>query len=138
MSKVTSPVTGKPYGLAAVCRAWRIARSGVYRHRTPPSSPPQRRGPKGAMSDPALTAAIQRRARRQPVPWRGPSQGVGAVALRRHPDLVAPGASPDARARPAGARPGRLTARATQPRRHHHSGHHRHHVGHRPDADLHR
>ena len=35
MSKVTSPVTGKPYGLAAVCRAWRIARSGVYRHRHP-------------------------------------------------------------------------------------------------------
>ena len=58
MSKVASPVTGKPYGLAAVCRAWRIARSGVYRHRTPPSSPPRRRGPKGALSDPALTAAI--------------------------------------------------------------------------------
>jgi hypothetical protein len=36
MSKMASPVTGKPYGLAAVCRAWRIARSGIYRHRTPP------------------------------------------------------------------------------------------------------
>src|SRR5690348_11603341 len=35
----------------------------------------------------------QGRARRQPVPWRGPSQGLGAVALRRHTDLVAPGAS---------------------------------------------
>ena len=35
MSKVASPVTGKPYGLAAVCRAWRIARSGIYRHRMP-------------------------------------------------------------------------------------------------------
>ena len=34
MSKVASPETGKPYGLAAVCRAWRIARSGIYRHRT--------------------------------------------------------------------------------------------------------
>jgi hypothetical protein len=37
MRKMASPVTGKPYGLAAVCRAWRIARSGIYRHRTPPS-----------------------------------------------------------------------------------------------------
>ena len=57
MSKVASPVTGKPYGLAAVCRAWRIARSGIYRHRTPPSSAPRRRGPMGALSDAALLAA---------------------------------------------------------------------------------
>ncbi len=34
MSRIISPVTGKPYGLAAVCRAWRLARSGVYRHRS--------------------------------------------------------------------------------------------------------
>jgi putative transposase len=59
MSKVASPVTGKPYGLAAVCRAWRIARSGIYRHRTPPSSAPRRRGPMGALSDAALAAAIK-------------------------------------------------------------------------------
>ena len=58
MSKMASPVTGKPYGLAAVCRAWRIARSGVYRQRTP-SSAPRRRGPMGALSDAALTAAIK-------------------------------------------------------------------------------
>ena len=37
MSRAISPVTGKPYGLAAVCRAWRLARSGIYRHQ---SSPP--------------------------------------------------------------------------------------------------
>src|SRR5690348_2738483 len=59
MSKVASLVTGKPYGLAAVCRAWRIARSGIYRHRTPPSSAPRRRGPMGALSDAALAAAIK-------------------------------------------------------------------------------
>ena len=35
MSRVISPVTGKPYGLAAVCRVWRLARSGVYRHLRP-------------------------------------------------------------------------------------------------------
>ena len=58
MSKVASPVSGKPYGLAAVCRAWRIARSGVYRQRTP-SSAPRRRGPMGALSDAALAAAIK-------------------------------------------------------------------------------
>jgi putative transposase len=60
MSAVSSPVTGKPYGLAVVCRVWRTARSGVYRHRTsPPATPPRRRGPAGALSDAALTEAIR-------------------------------------------------------------------------------
>ena len=58
MSRVISPVSGKPYGLAAVCRAWRLARSGVYRHQRTMLQP-QRRGPLGAMSDDGLTAAIQ-------------------------------------------------------------------------------
>ena len=46
MSRAVSPVSGKPYGLAAVCRVWRLARSGVYRHLSPPRSdtPPQRGG----------------------------------------------------------------------------------------------
>src|SRR4051794_33994284 len=60
MSRTISPVTGKPYGLAAVCRVWRLARSGVYRHLS--ASPPtaaQRRGARGAMSDEALTIAIR-------------------------------------------------------------------------------
>ena len=58
MSRVISPVTGKPYGLAAVCRVWRLARSGVYRHwSTPPAR--QRRGPLGAMLDDALTTQIR-------------------------------------------------------------------------------
>jgi putative transposase len=60
MSRSTSPVTGKAYGLATVCRVWRLARSGVYRHLAPaPVTPPRRRGPTGAMSDAALTAAIR-------------------------------------------------------------------------------
>jgi len=58
MSRIISPVTGKPYGLAAVCRVWRLARSGVYRHRSPPPVA-QRRGPLSAMSDDALTTAIE-------------------------------------------------------------------------------
>jgi len=60
MSRVTSPVTGRTYGLATVCRVWRLARSGVYRRLSPtPTAPPQRRGPTGAMTDAALTAAIR-------------------------------------------------------------------------------
>src|SRR5215208_5514217 len=59
MSRATSPVTGKPYGLATVCRVWRLARSGVYRHLCAPTSAAQRRGPLGAMSDEALTTAIR-------------------------------------------------------------------------------
>ena len=60
MSRAISPVTGKPHGLAAVCRAWRLARSGIYRHQSPPpATPSRRRGPLGAMSDDALTTAIR-------------------------------------------------------------------------------
>ena len=40
MSRAISPVSGKPYGLAAVCRVWRLARSGVYRHQAPPPDTP--------------------------------------------------------------------------------------------------
>ena len=60
MSRVISPVTGKPYSLATVCRIWQLARSGVYRHLSAPvAATAQRRGPLGAMSDEALTAAIR-------------------------------------------------------------------------------
>jgi hypothetical protein len=68
MSRAASPVSGKPYGPAAVCRVWRLARSGVYRHQasppdmppdTPPDTPPGRRGPIGPMSDNDLTTAIR-------------------------------------------------------------------------------
>ena len=58
MSRAVSPVSGKPYGLAAVCRAWRLARSGVYRQRAQAVRPFHRRGPVGAMPDPELLAAI--------------------------------------------------------------------------------
>src|SRR3954466_1416898 len=96
MSRVISPVTGKPYGLAAVCRVWWLARSGVYRHLS--ASPPmavQRRGPLGAMSGGA-DDGDPGRARREPVPRRGAPQGVGQIASGRDPHLVAPGAAADA------------------------------------------
>ena len=60
MSQALSPSGAKPYGLARVCRAWRVARSTVYRHRLPPpTEPPRRPGPVGAMADAALVAAIR-------------------------------------------------------------------------------
>jgi putative transposase len=60
MSRTISPVSGRRYGLAAVCRVWRLARSGVYRLQAPPpETPPGRRGPVGAMSDDDLTTAIR-------------------------------------------------------------------------------
>ena len=60
MSRTASPVSGKPYGLAVVCRVWHLARSSVYRHQALPAAVPRRRrGPVGPMSDKALTAAIR-------------------------------------------------------------------------------
>ena len=61
MSRAVSPGSGKPYGLALVCRVWRAAaRATVYRHRVPPrQAPPRRPGPIGAMPDAALVEAIR-------------------------------------------------------------------------------
>ena len=60
MSRTASPSGAKPYGLARVCRVWRVARATVYRHRLPPpTEPPRRPGPVGAMADAALVAAIR-------------------------------------------------------------------------------
>jgi len=60
MSEAVSPASGHRYGLARVCRVWRVARSGIYRHLTPSSStPPGRPGPVGAMPEDALLAAIR-------------------------------------------------------------------------------
>jgi putative transposase len=60
MSRALSPGTGKPYGLARVCRVWRAARSTVYRRRGPSrEAPPRRPGPVGPMPDADLVAAIR-------------------------------------------------------------------------------
>ena len=62
MSRAVSPVSGRPYGLAAVCRVWRLARSGLYRHRAAPASsslPRLRPGPVGPMPDADLVDAIR-------------------------------------------------------------------------------
>jgi putative transposase len=60
MSRTTSPSGGRPYGLALVCRVWRLARSTVYRHREPPRTAARRRpGPAGPMPDADLLEAIR-------------------------------------------------------------------------------
>jgi putative transposase len=59
VSRAVSPVSGRPYGLAAVCRTWRLARSTVYRHRVPAPCAPGRPGPAGPMPDAELVDAIR-------------------------------------------------------------------------------
>jgi putative transposase len=60
MSGAVSPVTRRAYGLAAVCRAWRVPRATVYRHQAPPREKPRGRpGPVGPMPDAALLVAIR-------------------------------------------------------------------------------
>jgi transposase InsO family protein len=74
MAEAISPASGRRYGVARVCRAWAVPRSSFHAARRPkPDSamprPPARRGPKPAVSDEALLAAI--RADLQRSPWTG-------------------------------------------------------------------
>ena len=82
MRAATSPSSGTSYGLALVCRVWRVARATVYRHRIPADRGPRwRPGPVGADAGWRPARAHPRRARCQSLPRRGSSQGVGAVAF---------------------------------------------------------
>ncbi len=58
MSRMLSPSSGKPYGLARVCRIWRSERASIYRHRHPEPAQ-QRPGPVGPMPDAALLERIR-------------------------------------------------------------------------------
>ena len=71
MSQATSPSTGKPYGLARVCRVWGIARSTVYwqRHERAPLG--TRRGPLGPCTDAQLVDHIRRVLEASPFPGEG-------------------------------------------------------------------
>jgi putative transposase len=61
MSRTVSPSSGRPYGLARVCRVWRASRASVYRHlAVPRAEPPRRPGPVGPMPDAALLEAIRK------------------------------------------------------------------------------
>jgi len=64
MAKTTSTTTGQPYGVRRVCQVWGVPRSSFYAAQAP--KPPSlermrvRRGPKPAITDDALLAAVKR------------------------------------------------------------------------------
>ena len=63
LSTEISPETKRPYGVQRVCLAWDQARSSFYvrkqRRDEPDAEPPQKPGPKTALSDEALLVKIQ-------------------------------------------------------------------------------
>ena len=74
MAQATSPASGQRYGVRRVCQAWDVPRSSFYAARQPTSDstlprPPARRGPKPAVCDAALLAAIRQDLARSP--WTG-------------------------------------------------------------------
>jgi len=74
MSASISKATGRRYGVQRVCDAWDVPRSSFYHRRkrtAPPAPPPCRRGPKPAISDAALLAAIRADLERSPFTGEG-------------------------------------------------------------------
>jgi putative transposase len=75
MAGAISPAIGRRYGIARVCRVWEVPRSSFYVARRSAAAPgptvtePARRGPKPAISDAALLAAIRADLSRSP--WTG-------------------------------------------------------------------
>jgi putative transposase len=75
MAETTSSATGREYGIARVCRVWEVPRSTFYAARRPEADSgaaavdPARRGPKPAVCDAALLAAIRADLARSP--WTG-------------------------------------------------------------------
>jgi putative transposase len=62
MSRAVSPSTTRSYGTAQVCRVWELPRSTVYARRTRAAQSPQpqeKRGPRTALTDEALTEQIR-------------------------------------------------------------------------------
>lgn len=58
MSRACSISTRRCYGLARICRVWRVSRATAHRHRQVHTTTSHRRGPEGAMGDEALGAEI--------------------------------------------------------------------------------
>ena len=70
MSTSVSPSANKAYGVATVCRVWKLSRATLYRHRQPTGpgtvAVPAKRGPRSSLSDADLVAAIQKIIRDSP------------------------------------------------------------------------
>jgi putative transposase len=81
MSQTTSPSTGKSYGLARICRVWRVARSTLYWQRHASSTPSARRGPLGPCADDELVDHIRRLLEASSFPGEGYRK---VWARRRH------------------------------------------------------
>ncbi len=75
MADTISPATGRCYGVARVCHVWEVPRSSFYAAQQAgaadagPKPSPARRGPKPAISDEDLLAAIHADLARSP--WTG-------------------------------------------------------------------
>ena len=72
MSQTFSISAKRRYGLARLCRYWRVSRATLHRHLSAanrPDAPCWRRGPRGAMSDTEL--AVRIRALRADSPFHG-------------------------------------------------------------------
>lgn len=74
MAAATSTATGRRYGVARVCRIWEVPRSSFYAAQRPagtamPPNPTRRRGPRPAIADDVLLAAIRADLARSP--WQG-------------------------------------------------------------------
>lgn len=60
MSRQVSPSTSQVYGLQRVARLWGVSRATIHRQRRPLAAGERKRpGPRGAMSDPNLMAAVR-------------------------------------------------------------------------------
>ena len=106
MSRAASPFTGRRYGVARVTSEWEMARSSFYYQRGSVAQPGRvlgRRGPKTAWSDAALLEKIREVIDGFSLLRRGPSQSVGAAALRGSAHVEGAGAAADARSTAAGA-----------------------------------
>jgi putative transposase len=77
MSQATSSSARRQYGLARVCRVWKLPRSTVYHRRRQAAMPaqpkplPRHRGPQGPCSDQELLAHIRRVLRESPFHGEG-------------------------------------------------------------------
>ena len=87
MAAATSPATGRRYGVARVCHVWEIPRSSFYAAQQAGAADaglkpsPARRGPKPAISDEDLLAAIRADLARSP--WTGEGHRKVWARLRR-------------------------------------------------------